>query len=219
MFSMVDAFHFNSQNTADIYGKYIDVPAASKVIPIGHGGIKDHRKHRSYNEGLLRLGFIGSEAPYKGLPLLKEVIERINQEGHAHRLVLNVYGGRTGKDERLPNVIYKGRFTSEMMERVYNDVDMIVVPSVCNETFSFVTLEALSYGTPVLVSDHVGAKDIVMKYAPDFVFHDTDDLYILINRLIEDRQLLRDYNNSIMEGAWRFSIEEHARTIVEELYV
>lgn len=219
MFSMVDAFHFNSQNTADIYGKYIDVPAASKVIPIAHGGIKDHRKLRYYNESLLKLGFVGSEAPYKGLPLLKEVIERINQEGHAHKLVLNVYGGRTGKDERLPNVTYKGRFTSEMMERVYNDNDMIVVPSVWNETFSFVTLETLSYGTPVLVSDHVGAKDIVMKYAPDFVFHDADDLYNLINRLIKDRQLLIDYNNSILEGAWRFSIEDHARTIVEELYV
>ena len=58
-----------------------------------------------------------------------------------------------------------------------------------------------------------------MKYAPDFVFHDADDLYNLINRLIKDRQLLIDYNNSILEGAWRFSIEGHARTIVEELYV
>ena len=77
IFSMVDAFHFNSQNTADVYGKYISIPEASKVIPISHGGITDCRKSKSFDEKVLRLGFIGSEAPYKGLFMLKEVLTRI----------------------------------------------------------------------------------------------------------------------------------------------
>ena len=39
--------------------------------------------------------------------------------------------------------------------------DLLVAPSIWYETFGFTVLEALSYGVPVIVSDHVGAKDIV----------------------------------------------------------
>ncbi len=152
MFGMVDVFHFNSHNTSDVYVKYFSIPTKSKVIHITHGGIQDYRKKRSYDEMMLRLGFIGSEAPYKGLPILKEVMGQLNQNGYVNRIVLHVYGGRVGQDEVLPNVFYKGRFTSSMTEKVYDDMDLLVVPSICYETFSFATLEALSYGTVVLLN-------------------------------------------------------------------
>ena len=219
MFSIVDAFHFNSQNTAAVFGEYIPIPEDSKVIPITHGGIIDCRKSKSFDEKVLRLGFIGSEAPYKGLFMLKEVLTRINKDYSVNSLVLNVYGGRTGVDDVIPNIIYKGIFSSDMMGQVFDDIDLLVVPSVCYETFSFVTLEALSYGTPVLVSDHVGAKDIVMKYNPSFVYHDAEDLYQIINQLVNDRTLLKDYHHNLMSDKWDYSLKEHASDIVEKLYV
>lgn len=38
---------------------------------------------------------------------------------------------------------------------------MLVAPSIWYETFGYTVLEALSYGVPVIVSEHVGAKDII----------------------------------------------------------
>lgn len=219
MFSMVDVFHFNSRNTAAVYAKYIPIPEASKVIYITHGGIIDSRKPKSFDEKVLRLGFIGSEAPYKGLYRLKEVLTRINKDYPEYDLVLHVYGGRTGVDDVLPNIIYRGMFSSGTMGQVFNDMDLLVVPSVCYETFSFVTLEALSYGTPVLVSDHVGAKDLVMKYEPSFVYHDTEDLYRMIKLLVKDRTLLKDYHQKLMSDEWDYSLKKHAMAVVRELYV
>lgn len=218
MFGMVDAFHFNSQNTADVYGRYMDIPSASKVIPITHSGIHDLRKARSYDERLLRLGFIGSEAPYKGLPMLKEVIEHLNKEGYAEKIILHVYGGRTGKDEHLPNVVFKGRFTQKMMEQVFDDMDLLVVPSIWHETFSLVTLEALSYGTCVLVSDKVGAKDIVAQYAPEFVFKSKQDLHDILNELLVNRDRVFQYNKAIVSSLWTWSMKKHAKEIVDKIY-
>lgn len=218
MLGMVDAFHFNSQNTAEVYGRYMDIPIASKVIPITHSGILDRRKARCYDERLLRLGFIGSEAPYKGLPILKDVITQLNKDGYSDKITLQVYGGRTGVDENIPNVVYKGRFTSAMMAQVFDDMDILVVPSICFETFSLVTMEALSFGTCVLVSDKVGAKDIVAKYAPRFVFKDKQDLQNLIKELLESRGKLTQYNHSILNSTWPWSMEQHTKEIIERIY-
>ena len=218
MFDMVDVFHFNSQNTSDVYGKYLSIPTKSKVIHITHSGIQDYRKLRNYDEHLLRLGFIGSEAPYKGIPMLKKVIGMLNQKGYSDKVELHVYGGKIGQDDKLSNVFYKGRFTSTMMDQVFNDMDLLVVPSICHETFSLVTMEALSFGTCALVSDKVGAKDLVAHYDPRFVFKGEQDLHDIIKELIEHREALVHYNQSIVSSPWSWSIERHAKDIVDTLY-
>ncbi|MDE5570986.1 MAG: glycosyltransferase [Prevotella sp.] len=219
MFEMIDAFHFNSQNTADVYERHLKIPKASKVIPITHRGIQDRRKYKKFNSCILRLGFIGSEAPYKGLPMLKEAIAKLNEEGHVDKLLLNVYGGRTGKDDHLQNMEYKGRFTSDMMEKVFDEMDLLVVPSICHETFSLVTMEALSFGTPVLVSDKVGAKDVVRRYAPNYVFSSKSQLLELLLALIQNNTSLRNYNEKIVNSQWDYSLEKHSREIVSRLYI
>ncbi len=218
MFGMVDAFHFNSQNTAEVYGQYLDVPEASRVIPITHSDIQDHRRRKIFDEGLLRIGFIGNDTPYKGLPMLKEVIARLNAEGLTDKIVLSVYGGRTDLDEKVPNVKYKGRFTSSMLGMIYDEMDLLVVPSIWHETFSLVTMEALSFGTPVLASDHVGAKDLVKQYDVGFVFHSEDDLYGILKRLVSDRRPLRIYNGKILAMPWAYSMERHTKEIVNKMY-
>ena len=40
-------------------------------------------------------------------------------------------------------------------------MDLLIVPSLGLETFGMVVLEAFSFGVPVLMSEHVGAKMLV----------------------------------------------------------
>lgn len=218
MYGMVDAFHFNSQNTRNVFEKYIDVPSDSAVVPITHSSIKDYRRLHDYNHPTLKLGFIGSEATYKGLPVLKRVIERLNSVGLESNISLVVYGGRLGVDEKLSNVVYKGRFSSFQIKNVYESVDLMVVPSICYETFGFTVLEALQFGVPSLVSNTVGAKDIVKEIAPQFVYLMEDDLFEILKRLIGNREELVEYNKRIVESPWKWSIEQHAKEIEYEIY-
>lgn len=54
-----------------------------------------------------------------------------------------------------------GRYDHHELAQIMRFLDVLVVLSICNETFGFVVLEALSYGVPVLVSATVGAKDLL----------------------------------------------------------
>ena len=58
-------------------------------------------------------------------------------------------------------VINEEGFSQPELKDIFSNADVLVAPSVWYETFGFTVLEALSYGVPVIVSDHVGAKDIV----------------------------------------------------------
>lgn len=218
MFGMVDVFHFNSQNTREVYEKFLTIPEKSAVVAITHNGVTDHRKVRAFNDRVLKLGFVGSKAPYKGLPMLKRVIARINTEGLEDSIHLSVYGGRTGIDEELKNVEYKGRFTSNQMESVYDSMDLLVVPSIWCETFSLTTIEALQFGVPVLVSNKVGAKDIVKQYSPQFVFETEDDLYLILKRLVENRSELERYNRNVVIALWPWSMKKHAKDLEQVIY-
>lgn len=212
-FSIVDEFHFNSEVTRDTYRKYI-VPKAEKIIPITHNGINDHRRKKSFEDNCLKIGFVGSAAPYKGLSRLIMALKQLNRND---KWRLDVWGDTIGQDESLP-IYYRGKFTHSAIETVYTTMDIMVVPSLCHETFSLVTLEALSYGVPVLVSDTVGAKDIVKEYDSKFVFHSDEELVSLLDLLVDDKSLLRNYNEAIIANDWRHSMSEHAREIIEELY-
>lgn len=212
-FSIVDEFHFNSEVTRDTYRKYI-VPKAEKIIPITHNGINDHRRKKSFEDNCLKIGFVGSAAPYKGLSRLIMALKQLNRND---RWRLDVWGDTIGQDESLP-IYYRGKFTHSAIETVYTTMDIMVVPSLCHETFSLVTLEALSYGVPVLVSDTVGAKDIVKEYDSKFVFHSDEELVSLLDLLVDDKSLLRNYNEAIIANDWRHSMSEHAQEIIEELY-
>ena len=212
-FSIVDEFHFNSEVTRDTYRKYI-VPKAEKIIPITHNGINDHRRKKSFEDNCLKIGFVGSAAPYKWLSRLIMALKQLNRND---KWRLDVWGDTIGQDESLP-IYYRGKFTHSAIETVYTTMDIMVVPSLCHETFSLVTLEALSYGVPVLVSDTVGAKDIVKEYDSKFVFHSDEELVSLLDLLVDDKSLLRNYNEAIIANDWRHSMSEHAQEIIEELY-
>lgn len=212
-FSMVDEFHFNSEVTRDTYRKYM-VPKEEKIIPITHNGINDHRRKKSFEENCLKIGFVGSAAPYKGLSRLIMALKQLNRND---KWRLDVWGDTIGQDESLP-IYYRGKFTHSAIETVYTSMDIMVVPSLCHETFGLVTLEALSYGVPVLVSDTVGAKDIVKEYDSKFVFHSDEELVSLLELLVDDKSLLRNYNEAIISNDWRHSMSEHAQEIIEELY-
>lgn len=212
-FDMVDCFHFNSETAYKVYRKYLP-DCEGKIVAITHNGIKDYRKKKDFSDSLLRVGFIGKSTPYKGLPALMSTLESL---GMNDSWELSVWGGGVGKHSSLP-IFYKGKFKASEIGDVYDFIDVLVVPSIWKETFSLVTLEALSYGVPVIVSDNVGAQDIVKQYNPRFVYHSEDELRELLLEILNDRGVLKDFNNKILENPWKYSMEEHAKDIVDKLY-
>lgn len=185
-----------------------------EVISITHCGIKDNRRHKNFKDKVLHIGFIGNSTPYKGLPLL---ISKLESLGESDSWDLSVWGGGVGKHPSLP-VFYKGKFGPSTIADVYDSMDVLVVPSIWKETFSLVTLEALSYGVPVIVSDNVGAQDIVKEYNQRFVYYSENELKNLLMDILEDRCILRDFNQKILDMPWKHGMEEHAKEMIDKIY-
>lgn len=126
---------------------------------------------------------------------------------------LDIWGGKKGK-EKNSLVYYRGKFDSCSVADVYDGMDVLVVPSIWKETFGFVVLEALSYGVPVIVSDNVGAKDIIRQYDERFIFTSESELLLLLNKIIDDRSLLVNFNEKILNGEWKHLMQEHTEEIL-----
>ena len=153
----IDVIHFNSNLAKEIYLKYIH-PKHYEVISISHKNIKDNRNQKHIEGDKIRFTFLASTKPYKGFYLLKEVLDELYKKTY-YEFELNVYGNVNEKSEYMN--IHEEGFSQNELSEIFSKTDMLIAPSIWYETFGFTVLEALSYGVPVMVSNNVGAKDIV----------------------------------------------------------
>jgi glycosyltransferase involved in cell wall biosynthesis len=105
---------------------------------------------------------------------------------HAGRLVL--HGGGSAWGERLVRSLVT-RDDVELRrgpaERTLREASVCVVPSI-EDGFCLVVMEAMASGTPVIVSDQVGAKDLVTDGVDGFVVP-AGDPHAIAERLISLR--------------------------------
>lgn len=132
---------------------------------------------------------------------------------------MKVWGGGEGPDKECELIKYSGRYAANEIEMVFNQIDLLVAPSVCKETFSFITLEALSFGVPVLVTENVGARNIVHNYSADFVIPVSESALKekLRSVLSDNANSLRSYNEEILKGSFNYDLKYHVHEI-DNLY-
>ncbi|MFI3266054.1 MAG: glycosyltransferase family 4 protein [Rikenellaceae bacterium] len=211
MLELFDVVHFSSQVPENQYRKHTSIRASERVA-ITNNNIADNRKERGFDSQGLKLLFVGNTSSYKGFTVLEQVLQELHYEG-CRDWSLDVWGDVGHSDCEL--ITYRGSYKPEELGKIYQKDSLLIVPSLWHETFSLTTLEALSYGTPVLVSSVVGAKDIVGKYDDWFIFAERAELKYKLLRLIENRTQLREFNKAIVNGAWEHSLRSHAQEIIK----
>lgn len=212
-FKLIDKFHFNSTQTRDIFRHFLP-DVSGKIIPVITSGIHDKRKPLQLGE-FVRFGFIGSLNDYKGFPMLKEAVSELFAQGYSNFRIYAYPGNLTGIDKDCPAIEYKPPYKYSEISDILYSLECVIVPSKWYETFSLVALEALAHGRPVIVSDHVGAKDIVATYNKDMIFSTYDQLKDLIRMILDNPKRLESENTKILSSPWIFSIEKHAKDIID----
>lgn len=158
MIKMVNVIHFNSTLTKEIYTRYFH-PMRYRVINISHCGIQDNRTSITWiPDNVLRITYLSPTKPFKGYDVLKAALDEIWKSGN-HNFILNLFNDVPTESPYMR--IQKNGFTQSQLFSIFSKTDVLVAPSIWYETFGFTVLEALSYGVPVVVSNHVGAKDII----------------------------------------------------------
>ena len=100
------------------------------------------------------------------------------------------------------------------IKELYNNISVYVQPSV-TEGFGLEVFEAMSYGRPVIVSDGVGASELITDGIDGFVFPNRD-----VNKLMELINYFRDNPQEIkkMGVNARKKAELHTWDIIENKY-
>lgn len=106
--------------------------------------------------------FVGRLIETKGVKLLLQLLPNLNK-----KIQLVIIG--TGPMEReikkteknFFNLEYLGRIENNDLPDFYSAVDLVVIPSLVDEGFGFVAMEAIACGTPVLASKKGGLLDAV----------------------------------------------------------
>ncbi len=141
------------------------------------------------------------------------------KELNVKQATLSIYGSgekvfvdklqKLAGDKRIS---FKGSFATENLDEVLDQIDVLVAPSVCYETYSCVVHEALASMIPVITSNLGGMVEQIEFGVNGFTFQagDFHDLNNQMQKVIEDPTLLNQMKENIRTKTFVPKIEQEA---------
>ncbi len=137
----------------------------------------------------LEITFVGQITLEKGIDMLIDVVQRLSQE---RKVRLNIIGNGTlkpilmKKTEGDPCINWVGFLKSpQEVSRFYANSDVTVLPVRWDEAFSYIPLETMASGTPLIASRCGGNPETVTDGETGFLFTpgNADELYEILKKV------------------------------------
>lgn len=151
--------------------------------------------------------FVGRMHPFKGFHLLVEAWNQLEDNQH-HRL--HIVTSPSGDEneyfethrqwaESKKSVIWNENLSQYEVANYLNKIDVLVLPSISNEVAPLVILEAATRNIPVITSDYIAMKDMVIHEENGLIFKNgnSNELYDCLQRFTTDGQLLSRLKQNI----------------------
>lgn len=209
-----------------VMSKYIEFGLSrDKTVLIRYGVLsQDNQNIKSVSKNL-RFGYIGSLQPSKGVDVL---IEAFNQIKISSNLELTIYGElvKSGfysdycqllrKKAVSKSIHFAGKFMRENLSKIFNEIDVLIVPSIWNENCPNVILEALSFKIPVIASRIGGMTELIEDGKTGLLFNagDSKDLYSKIKIFVDNPELIKSFSLDINPPV---DIKEHTK-LIKKIY-
>lgn len=166
-----------------------------------------------------RFVFIGQLSPHKGLHMLTAALRDITD---LENWSLDVYAARRTEDEKryldeslsgiVERVAFRGTFDPSDIGKVYENADVLVVPSLWAENSPLVILYAIHTRTSLVSSDIEGVREVAGDWGFYYPPEDRVALRDLLRRIVSNRGPLDGPGAPVVPG-----IDEHAE-IIERIY-
>jgi glycosyltransferase involved in cell wall biosynthesis len=170
----------------------------------------------------MRFAYVGRLVAEKGLPVLLEAAHILQREGHKFTLLLIGDGPQRPQLEAIIGRIGVGNFVQitgflqgAAFAETLDDVRVVVMPSVWEETAGLAAIEQMMRGRLVIASDIGGLGEIVgdagLKCPPGDVHALADCMRaVLLNRLIIDSYGRKARERALRLFIWKRMIDEHS---------
>jgi glycosyltransferase involved in cell wall biosynthesis len=170
----------------------------------------------------LRFGYIGSLLRHKGVDLLLRAFRKL----HAPNAGLWLHGfempgspfarslhSLAGDD---PRIHFVGPYAKPDLPGILNQLDVLLIPSIWHETFSFVTREAVLAGLPVIAS-RMGGIPAAIDDGVNGLLLPRDDVEAWVaamRRVVQDRELIAAFHRAQLSRTIK-PMDEHAAELVQ----
>ena len=183
------------------------------IIPYGGDGIAITHK-RSY-PGKIRFGYIGNIAAKKGIDILVKAFQDLPEAS----LVIRGFPDQYSLDsfrKKFPGFQATLELFDTNKESFYNNIDVLVVPSLWYENQPNVIIEAFNRGKVVICSNLGGMAEMVQDQRGGLLFSpgDADDLRDKVKFLVENPAEVERLASSVPQ--WP-TAEEQVDRLMEEL--
>ncbi|MFA6131356.1 MAG: glycosyltransferase [Patescibacteria group bacterium] len=164
--------------------------------------------------------FVGRLETYKGVATLIEAMRPFKD------VTLNIAG--TGVEEKalrerargMKHVKFLGFVSGQALEDLVSGARMAVIPSIWNEPFGLVAIEAMALGTPAVVSDRGGLPEIVEDGVSGRIFKagNVESLRKAISSILEDEAFARELGKGAHYRAKELSSQKAHLEKVMKIY-
>ena len=160
--------------------------------------------------------FPGHAGRRKGVDVLLAASERLHQSGHAHRLQFAGGANEGVFAETDAPVGRLGYLDRSDLAAAFRRADVLVLPSR-HDSFGRVVVEAMATGLPVLLSEHVGAKEVVTEGETGWVVpaEDVDALAQRMRWCVEHPELVRAMHDACVDTAQDYSWAAYRDRVTE----
>jgi|LSQX01.1.fsa_nt_gb glycosyltransferase involved in cell wall biosynthesis len=157
-----------------------------------------------YSKGsIINFGFVGTVNRHKGVHLILDAFMKTS----AKNIRLNIFGyfdksygqklvNKASNDNRIR---FFGGFEKDKIEDVYKEIDVLLIPSLCYESYSLVKHEAIMRNIPVIVSD-IGALGDGIEHGVNgykFSLEDSDSLNRILSSISCNPEKLNDIKREL----------------------
>jgi len=177
---------------------------------------KQFQNKKEVNDPIV-IGNIGGVNYYKGTHVLLDAISKVKHKN----FTLKIFGrydqkyinGLNDKINTLP-VKFTGSYKPDDLPEILNQIDIMVLPSICNDTAPQTIFESFSGGVPIISSNIGGFPDFVQHDHNGLLFEagSSDDLAQKIDYVLNKPERINEYKKNIPKLK---TITENAQELIE----
>lgn len=187
----------------------------------------ERRQKRKLREDRIVVGFVGKVSEKKGIAHFVEMAIRVGRRepkaaffvfGHIRsytKPLIRQLKRRLAAAHMSKRMFFLG-FTDNI-ERIYPSLDIVVVPSLADEPFGRVTVEAMAFRKPVVAYDSGASRELVVHGETGFVVPkgDVKKLSKAVLKLFDPSKRLEFGSAGRRRVEQHFSMTTHAERLVE----
>ncbi|MBU1146643.1 glycosyltransferase family 4 protein [Patescibacteria group bacterium] len=170
------------------------------------------------DNSILKLLYLGQIEEHKGSLFLVDVLKEIDIDFKLH------IAGDGSKMETLKKMVgldsrfvIHGKLVGEEAVKIFNLVDLTVVPSLCYENSPSVIYESLAAGVPVLAAKIGGVAELVKDGENGFTFRagNAEDLARVLKHAAASRDELQKMRQVAAKSVEDFGIENYIQQLIK----